>query len=69
MPGQTKSISFDINLDGEPEAIDCRYWDRWGALACVIQYSGTNETKEMSCKSFAVFPEVKDDALVLRCYE
>mgnify|MGYP001083223051 CR=1 FL=1 len=68
-PGQTKSISFDIDLDGKREAIDCRYWDRWGTLSCDIKYSGTGETKGMSCKSFAVFPEVKDDALVLRCYE
>jgi hypothetical protein len=68
-PGQTKSFDFDLDLDGELDTVACQYWDRWGNLSCEILYAGEAQASKMTCKRFAVLPEVKDDALVVRCYE
>lgn len=66
-PGQTKSFDFDLDLDGELDSVTCKYWDRWGSLSCEIRYGGEGQALKMTCKRFAILPEVVADNVGLEC--
>lgn len=66
-PGQTKSLKFDLDLDGELDIVTCKYWDRWGSLSCDIQYAGESQPTKVTCKRFAILPKILQDALRLEC--
>lgn len=66
-PGQTKTLEFDLDLDGELDVVTCKYWDRWGSLSCDIQYAGESQPTKVTCKRFAILPKILQDALRLEC--
>lgn len=66
-PGQTKSLDFDLDLDGELDTVICKYWDRWGSLSCEIKYAGEIQPTKMNCKRFAILPEVVSGGVGLEC--
>ena len=66
-PGQTKSLEFDLDLDGKLDTVTCMYWDRWGSLSCEILYAGETQSANMTCKKFAILPQVVSGDLLLDC--
>ncbi len=66
-PGQTKSLEFDLDLDGELDTVTCKYWDRWGSLTCDLLFAGESQPAKMTCKRLAVLPEVDAGLLRLAC--
>lgn len=66
-PGQTKSLQFDLNLDGELDTVTCSYWERWGSLSCEIQHGGSDQASTRTCKRFGITNRVVEDLVVLVC--
>lgn len=33
-------VRFDMNDDGTMDALQCRWWERWGAILCDVQITG-----------------------------
>ena len=33
-------VQFDMNDDGTMDALQCRWWDRWGAILCDVKITG-----------------------------
>lgn len=31
---ERRDLSFDIDRDGQPDTLECRYWERWGDVLC-----------------------------------
>lgn len=65
--GQSKKLNYDIDLDGQNDVVECRYWQRWGMLSCNISYTATGTVEDMSCKRLAVLPEVYHGRLRVNC--
>lgn len=66
-PGQTKTVEFDLDLDGILDTVTCSYWDRWGSLSCEILYAGEGQAANMTCKRFAILAKIKNNSLGLHC--
>lgn len=66
-PGQTKSLTFDLNLDGELDTVSCSYRERWGSLSCEIRHSGSDQASTRMCKRFAITNRVVEGFVVLAC--
>ncbi|WP_439604332.1 hypothetical protein [Shinella sp.] len=61
------SIAFDLNADGSPDAITCRFWDRWGLLNCTITAAGLGPVGTLACPRIGVLPTTQNGWRELTC--
>ena len=61
------SIAFDLNADGSPDEITCRFWDRWGLLNCTITAAGLGLVGTLACPRIGVLPTTQNGWHELAC--
>lgn len=52
----TRRFKADVNLDGVPETIECKIWERWGSLLCTLPTAGGTQTLSTGCDRFGALP-------------
>ncbi len=54
-PLKDKTLRYDIDGDGKPEAIVCQIWERWGSLLCGLPLpGGRTQSLSTGCDRFGV---------------
>ena len=60
---KTKQLIYDLDKDGIDDVMDCKYWDRWGAVQCDITTSAKGEvTFGLGCDRLGIL-ETSTDGL------
>lgn len=52
----TRSFKADVDLDGKPETIECKIWERWGSLLCTLPTPTGVQTLSTGCERFGALP-------------
>jgi hypothetical protein len=58
---------FDLNADGLPDEVSCRFWDRWGVLSCTITAAGLGEVGTLACARIGILPTTQNGWHELTC--
>jgi hypothetical protein len=58
---------FDLNADGLPDEVSCRFWDRWGVLNCTITAAGQGEVGTLACPRIGILPTMQNGWHELTC--
>jgi len=60
-------MAFDLNGDGSPDEITCRFWERWGLLNCTVSAAGLGPIGTLACPRIGVLPTTQNGWHELSC--
>ncbi|MFP2927616.1 hypothetical protein ACLESO_20960 [Pyxidicoccus sp. 3LG] len=67
-PDETpETLTYDLNEDGQDDRIECKGWERWGALMCKVYVGGRQVGDVSGCKSLGVLPSMTQGMHDLAC--
>jgi len=63
-----KTLEYDLDLDGKLDRLSCSYWDRWGAVSCILTSSKHGEILiSGGCNRIGILPTKTNNMHNLVC--
>ncbi len=65
---ETMSFLADLDADGAPEKVECRFWERWGSLICELPVADEKGSDvSLGCKRWGVLSSMTNGRHDLVC--